>query len=94
MPTGGHGIARSITARMHGIGGDAIVTTRPGTGTTGRSHPFLPSASAGEWMDRVDGAALDRPGDLDGVYGRGAAGSAIRQTSLVLSPPRWSPPSR
>ncbi len=33
-PTSRHGIARSITDRMHGIGGDAIVTTSPGAGTT------------------------------------------------------------
>ncbi|MUL78769.1 sensor histidine kinase [Mycolicibacterium sp. CBMA 226] len=33
-PTGRHGIARSITGRMHGIGGDAIITTSPGAGTT------------------------------------------------------------
>lgn len=33
-PTGRHGIARSITGRMQGIGGDAIITSRPGAGTT------------------------------------------------------------
>jgi signal transduction histidine kinase len=29
-----HGIARSITGRMQGIGGDAIITSEPGAGTT------------------------------------------------------------
>ncbi len=33
-PTSRHGIARSITDRMRGIGGDGIVTSRPGAGTT------------------------------------------------------------
>lgn len=33
-PTSRHGIARSITDRMRGIGGDAIITSRPGAGTT------------------------------------------------------------
>lgn len=34
VPNGRHGITSSITARMRGIGGDAVVTSRPGAGTT------------------------------------------------------------
>ncbi|WP_313888762.1 ATP-binding protein [Mycolicibacterium sp. CBMA 226] len=33
-PSGRHGIARSITARMSDLGGNAIVTSHPGRGTT------------------------------------------------------------
>lgn len=34
QPSRGHGIADSITARMHRVGGDAVVLSRPGHGTT------------------------------------------------------------
>ena len=34
QPTRGHGIADSITARMHRLGGDGVVSSRPGHGTT------------------------------------------------------------
>lgn len=34
QPSRGHGISSSITARMHGLGGTAVLTTRPGHGTS------------------------------------------------------------
>ncbi len=59
-PSGRHGIAASITARMRGLGGEAIVTSQPGHGTTVELHwptdapvPAEPAADPERLIERT-----------------------------------------
>ncbi|MHA7666784.1 sensor histidine kinase [Mycolicibacterium sp. HS_4_1] len=74
QPSRGHGIADSITARMHRLGGDAVVLSRPGRGTTVELC----------WPAEV-AAATDRPEDPERLIERGRARYYLALTTYAVA---------
>lgn len=74
QPSRGHGIADSITARMHRLGGNAAVLSRPGHGTTVELR----------WPAEVP-AAADKPEDPERLIERGRARYYLALTTYAVA---------
>ncbi|WP_409431324.1 sensor histidine kinase [Mycobacterium sp. SMC-16] len=73
-PTRGHGISDSITARMYRLGGDGVVLSRPGHGTTVELR----------WPAEIP-AAADRPEDPERLIERGRARYYLAMTTYAVA---------
>ncbi|WP_071288814.1 sensor histidine kinase [Mycolicibacterium llatzerense] len=73
-PSRGRGIADSIAARMHRLGGDAVVLSRPGQGTTVELR----------WPAEAPGTA-ERPEDPERLIERGRARYYLALTTYAVA---------
>ncbi len=74
QPSRGHGIADSITARMHRLGGDAVVLSRPGQGTSVELR----------WPAEAP-AAADKPEDPERLIERGRTRYYLALTTYAVA---------